>query len=405
MQFFLVISDGSHLYITIININKRASNSKRAKTLSAQTQDQNPRISVREAIIPGDTTTGENHNLVMSYEEFKEQLNTIELQTKQTNVDLEQLFDRLKNNNQNLNKLLESIADYSREVTTEGNATKNDATRILGKLKVLPEGNLEGIIQTHLESLKLDIIKQITDVIQNENRIESSCKKILIDGQLTEIKSGLNKLSSHLDSPSPSNESLQTDVREITRLSEKTIAELSVIKSLFEKQKDHNPINIESLADSLNSLTLSLSQPERINLQKLIENQTILIESLKESVARSNVAQATKDDIDALNQKYTHLQRKYDVLTLAYEEKYKAFLKLDQNFQHLEQKFNLIVNKVESRDFKKYEKLQKLHVSKMSEYANPPSFSVKKKRIISMPNRQYESPIRENNSDDSSNEY
>lgn len=341
----------------------------------------------------------------MDYEELKEQLNAIELQTKQTNVDLEQLFDRLKNNNQNLNKLLESIADYSKEVTTEGNATKNDATRILAKLNVLPQGNLETIIQAHLESLKLEIIKQITDIIQNENRIESSCKKILIDGQLTEIKNGLNKLSVQVVSPIASNEVLQNEVSELSKSAMKTAAELSVIKDLLEKQNKQNPIDLESLAESINSLTLSLSHSESINLQKLIDKQTILLESLKQSVADHNEVQATRNELDTLNEKCQHLQRKYDILTQAYEEKYKAFLKLDENFQHLEQKFELIVAKVEARDFQKYEKLQKLHVSKMSELPKPPSFSVKKKRIISMPIRQYESPIRENNSDEAINEY
>lgn len=349
--------------------------------------------------------TNEFINQEMGYEEFKEQLNAIELQTKQTNVDLEQLFDRLKNNNQNLNKLLESIADYSKEVTTEGNATKQDATRILGKLKVLPEGNLEMIIQAHLESSRTEIIRQITEIIQNENRIESSCKKILIDGQLSEIKNGLTKLSVQLDSPPPSNESLQTEVSELGKSSEKAAADLSEIKKFLENQTPQSPFDLESLAASVNSLTLSLQETERLNLQKLIEKQTLLLESLKQTATRNAEAQAVNNSLEGLNEKYQHLQRKYDVLTLVYEEKYRAFLKLDENFQHLEQKFDSMVAKVEGSDFQKYEKLQKLHISKMSDIVNPPPFSVKKKRIISMPNRQFESAIRENKSDESINEY
>ena len=73
----------------------------------------------------------EHFNLLhTTHEEIQQQLYNIELNSKQTNVDLEQLFDRLKNNNEHLNKLLSSVVTYSQEVMTEGNATKADMNKI-----------------------------------------------------------------------------------------------------------------------------------------------------------------------------------------------------------------------------------------------------------------------------------
>lgn len=327
----------------------------------------------------------------VGYEELKEQLSAIELQTKQTNADLEQLFDRLKNNNQNLNKLLESISNYSKEVITEGNATKHDVTRILEKLNVLPEGNLESIFQAHLEGSGAKIIKQITEIIQNENRIESSCKKILIDGQLSEIKNGLNNLSAQWDTASPSNKSLQDQVRDLGKTTEGINAKLMEIKGILEQQMKNPPVDEENLAARLKSLNVTLSESERLNLQKLIQDQANLLESFKQTLSRHVETQTAANTLEDLKEKYHFLQRKYITLTLAYEEKYNAFKKLEDNFQQLENKFDAMVVKVEGRDFQKYEKLQKLHVTKISDITNPPPFSIKKKRIISMPNRQFES--------------
>lgn len=71
--------------------------------------------------------------------QIQQQLYIIEHQTKQTGADVGQLVDRLKNNNSNLNKLLEQIANYSDEVITEGNATKHDISNITAILNEFNE--------------------------------------------------------------------------------------------------------------------------------------------------------------------------------------------------------------------------------------------------------------------------
>lgn len=81
----------------------------------------------------------------------------IELQTKQTGIDVGQLWERSKNNNNFLQKLVAEIAAYANEVTTEGNATKNDIHNIVAKLDALLE-----LIKTPQPEIvaKLDLLQQ-----------------------------------------------------------------------------------------------------------------------------------------------------------------------------------------------------------------------------------------------------
>lgn len=108
----------------------------------------------------------DNFNLIhSSNNEIQSQLSNLEVQTKQTALDLGQLCDRLKNNNQHLNKLLENIASYSEEVITEGNATKNDITNIMTRLDDFNEKLT--LILTKSEP-EIDFIKDTNITINNK---------------------------------------------------------------------------------------------------------------------------------------------------------------------------------------------------------------------------------------------
>lgn len=84
--------------------------------------------------LQGDNIDNHFNNIHHSHQQLHQQLHNLEAQTTQTGIDLGQLCDRLKNNNQYLTQLLENITNYSNEVITEGNATKNDISSITKRL-------------------------------------------------------------------------------------------------------------------------------------------------------------------------------------------------------------------------------------------------------------------------------
>lgn len=71
------------------------------------------------------------------WHDIKTLLETIEAQTKQTGVDVGELWQRSKHNNLSLQRLVAEIAEYSNEVTTEGNATKQDIHDLMAKFDQL----------------------------------------------------------------------------------------------------------------------------------------------------------------------------------------------------------------------------------------------------------------------------
>lgn len=296
-----------------------------------------------------------------SPDEIKQQLDVIEFQTKQTNADLEQLFDRLKNNNQNLNKLLESISNYSKEVTTEGNATKHDVTRILERLKVLPEELIETVIQKCMDNMSLELMKQVTGTVNKSNETianRSDARQDQISRQLSSIKDILDKL--------------MMDSQAIKR----HIDDTDIIK----REEKH----VQS----------ALSGAEVVKLQTLAEQQIESLNLLKEKLTQKE-ADSTHDSVSTMVEKYTNLQKKYDTLSIAYKEKYQAFMRLEEHFKNLESQFDRMVSKIETKDLLKYGKLQQLHATLISQLDNLPLLFVQKKRITSMPIKSHEAAIHE----------
>lgn len=114
--------------------------------------------------LQGDNIDNHFTNIHSSHQQLHQVLHNLEVQTTQTGIDLGQLCDRLKNNNQYLNKLLENITNYSNEVITEGNATKNDITNIISRLDLFNE---------ELKKIRTsDDSKNLTDNIREIVRVE-----------------------------------------------------------------------------------------------------------------------------------------------------------------------------------------------------------------------------------------
>lgn len=149
-----------------------------------------------------------------STNEIQQQLMSLEVQTKQTALDLAQLCDRSKNNNQNLNKLLENIAQYSNEVVTEGNATKNDITNIMTRLDSL-NGKLQQNIVGNESLLKVkeNELKLVHEFIQQQEQ------------RAGEQKQEIQHLSETIEKQSALIEKLLADRAQQNALTEKLLAD------------------------------------------------------------------------------------------------------------------------------------------------------------------------------------
>lgn len=264
-----------------------------------------------------------------SNEEVKQSLYDIETNTKQTSLDLGQLIDRSKNNNQNLNRVLESIARYSEEVTTEGNATKNDVTKILEKLDSLE--NLDQSdelrrIREHIEaSLNVDRWEEVSELLHS---IEENNKKSTL-----KIREDLDKLSISLELQEPSTQGTSPELSKEIEFLKQTLVNQTEATRALEKR--------------------------------------LALEKSNEELERRNLT----------------LQQNYDLLCESYKEKYNQYTRLGEHFKILEQKARQYNSGLKSSDTQKYNNLQQLHSNRLDALAGSEaeSLSMPKQRVVSMP--------------------
>lgn len=306
-----------------------------------------------------------------SHEEIKLLLALIEVQTKQTNDDLDQLFDRLKSNNQNLNKLLESIAAYSEEVTTEGNATKSDVSKILERLNDLDASKLEQLIAKLLQVSANESMKEIKTLISNAQADpEDANIEVLL--KLNNVERALNKIS----------ESSSKDVEKNSGITNaETISELSKMSELLRRSSDSQKSTIDALTKKLDSFNTGSANDEISRLQKQVKELNATIESLQNKIRSQTQLQEYKD----LESKHAQLQVKYDSLCKYYESKYRDLVLLEGTFADLTNTAEKLESKVVNLDVQKYDRLQKMHVEKLSRLGTAHNSPSHKKRIISMP--------------------
>ncbi|SGZ52103.1 CIC11C00000002114 [Sungouiella intermedia] len=307
-----------------------------------------------------------------SHEEIKLLLALIEVQTKQTNDDLEQLFDRLKSNNQNLNKLLESIAAYSEEVTTEGNATKSDVSKILERLNELSTPKLEQLFFKLLQESQEQSVKQIKTLISDsQGDPEDANIEVLL--KLNNVERALNKVS----------EGSAKDIEKyMGTMNAETVNELTKVSDLLRHSSDSQKSTIDILTKKLEALDTHNSNSEIIRLQELVENQNATIRSLQVDV----LAQLQTNEYKDLQFKHAQLQEKYESLCKYYESKYLDLVTLERKFTDLTNTVDHLESKVSKIDTLKYDRLQQMHVDKLSQLGKTQHSSIRK-RIISMPTK------------------
>lgn len=262
-----------------------------------------------------------------SNEEIRQSLYDIETNTKQTSLDLGQLIDRSKNNNHHLNRVLESIAKYSEEVTTEGNATKSDVTEILKRLESF----------------------QTTETSKGVEEL----KAILERSQLSDLKPAISKIS--------------------------------------DDYKASNAKIIEELNQLSISLELQESSPQQQGMSVLLKELEMLKDSIKvqsenyKSLEARLDLQKTEKDLEDRN---AQLENKYALLCESYKVKYQQYTHLEELYRTLETNVKQLTESLNSNDYKKSKNLQQLHSARLDALApnaTSESLGFPRKRVVSMP--------------------
>ncbi|KAG7662465.1 uncharacterized protein J8A68_003996 [[Candida] subhashii] len=234
--------------------------------------------------------------LHLTQEEIQTQLHDIQVQSKQTSVDLGQLVDRSKNNNQNLNRLLENVVSYSQEVMTEGNATKADMHSILERLDVNDSNNekIRKLIEERLNISKDNIKDVIQETMSRDadewktyvKELETCLTKSSKEG-FTSIENDLTKLVESIEEKYTRLESC------ISTNSNATSKDEQILKTVIDKVAESGAETKDSLhvlSTKQSEVASSLSSATR-TINSTMEKIQINIDNIKEKLPPSDLVE------------------------------------------------------------------------------------------------------------------
>ncbi|CCG24676.1 hypothetical protein CORT_0F04520 [Candida orthopsilosis Co 90-125] len=252
-----------------------------------------------------------------THNELQQQLHRIETSTNQTNVDLEQLYSRSRSNNDNLNKLLKNVVEYSNEVITEGNATKADMSLIV---KALDEMKMRNV------SLGDDDFAKMKDTMRSIYRER--------EGQDIELKTELKKLATFLKDGRISKKILQEQFEHLTELIKAvdTSASLEKIEEALKNQKWKEEIRRE-----LNTHSEQMQTVNKQVLAKLSDLDQHLHNRGNDESSTWLIA-SRESKVSELETKIQTLETKYNSLVEKYSQKYEQYKLLSQQFEGLSDK-------------------------------------------------------------------
>lgn len=372
----------------------------------------------------------EHFNLLhTTHEEIQQQLYNIELNSKQTNVDLEQLFDRLKNNNEHLNKLLSSVVTYSHEVMTEGNATKADMNKIIQRLDRLSEQDKA----VNVESVKMSVDSSTMEEIRKTIQETTKANTPDLDSMKVEIAKLKEILSTDNELMSSQLAKQETKQDELKQLFEKQLQKSEEVAQILEGTAGMDPIKsqihkLENLAASLDQklpptdIVHQITAPIISELQavSLDDKTTKLLESILESTRQAKEVSTHKDStLEAILQKldnleksqirvedrdlenkYKALEEKYALLCKSYNQKFEDFKELLGKYKELQEEIESTQIPTTNRE-SKMENLKNFHKIKLDEIEKNDFVSVRK-RIASTPLVKLRNNNFSNNSDEES---
>ncbi|KAI5962944.1 uncharacterized protein KGF55_002736 [Candida pseudojiufengensis] len=284
--------------------------------------------------------------------EIQQQLYRVETSTAQTNVDLEQLYVRSKSNNENLNKLLKNIVDYSNEVITEGNATKSDMSLVLKKLEDIQLRQKENKNDFNINKIKDEIRSFLEERDFNDMETKMEVEKLY-----NYLKDNQNKISDQ-------------------------------IRIDLDKMSKSNDIKLDRMSDQINELKHESKSTGNIQkIEQLLENFSI------DNKLNLNITNK-QQELSSIENKIQTLEQKYNLLSNKYNEKFNQFINLQQKFENLSNEINEI--QIINQPMNQINNLKKFHKSNLEKIEE-------KQQNLIMNNRQrvVSTPVRfTNNSDD-----
>lgn len=211
-----------------------------------------------------------------------EYLNRLEGLAQQTGVDVEQLCDRLKNNNNHLNRLLNTISDYSEQVAGESNTTRREVSTIL----------------TNLEALSSEIKNYNAAVtLKSDTSLKGKLEEAKEKGAFNpnEFHEGINKIESFIEKHSTSNE------EHISNLSRQVENQNKVIEEMTKKLQLASDVKSwEQKVASLETRYLDLKQlyeEKYSQLQDLRHEYTSFLESVADGAPSTHKNPYYPDDL------------------------------------------------------------------------------------------------------------
>ncbi|KAM9937561.1 hypothetical protein OXX80_002922 [Metschnikowia pulcherrima] len=350
----------------------------------------------------------ESHDVIMN------QLTVLEASTQQTQADVGQLYDRSKNNNQNLNKLLNSIAEYSREVTEEGSATKTDVAKIMAVLDELRDVSIqkssvedsevkrEKSLEVISETLKAQVSHELEKMSRNHSSlleklsgIETQLGGLKVQNTFGEFRSRVENLA-------------QENSKQINeKLSE-------VVELLQSASLERNSHTQETTPGELATKVSYHIDQSVSRLESLLASQTKTIDTYVSKNAKDSVREDEdwqkkqaifRQDYEILSEKheklekdYTDLESKYSLLESHYDAKIRLFHDLQKQFVKLGEESKSFQDSMGKYDPTKYDRVQELQSSKLRESRN--ITPLQKHRVLSMPSQGGYTRYSESNNSD-----
>lgn len=371
----------------------------------------------------------EHFNLLhTTQEEIQQQLYNIELNSKQTHVDLEQLFNRLKNNNENLNKLLSSVVTYSQEVMTEGNATKADMNKIIQRLDKLSEDGKSNTLENLNIGLNSVVVTEIHKIL-TETRSTSIPQLDYIKDEIEKLKETLSTDNELMSSQLIKQDAKQDQLKELSKQQLQKSEEVAVsLKS--STGVDEIRTQLRMLKDSLLSFEQRLPPTDMIHqitspiiselLAVSLDNKTTtLLESILENASKTTRASTHNDSLlqviiqkldnleklqqhlkigENLESKNKALEEKYELLCKSYAKKFDDYKELQNKYKELQEDIEIIHIPTSNRE-SKMENLKNFHKIKLGEIESN-DFVSERKRIASTPMVKLRNANFSNNSDE-----
>ncbi|RLV89406.1 hypothetical protein JA1_005184 [Spathaspora sp. JA1] len=328
---------------------------------------------------PHKSTLDEHLDLIhTTQEEIQTQLHNIEVQSTQTSVDLAQLFDRSKNNNLNLNRLLENVVSYSKEVMTEGNATKADMNRIFEKLETLETSGSE-MSKVEFERVRKELLEFLSGKYNEGNNDVKEIKE-----SQSELKEMFKSQASDVGDSLSSLKNISEDLTTETKKTQTKLDDLS--EKIPDKNQIIDPI-IQEVKSSETKLDASLQIiTEKLTLQPKPESYQEQLELIITKISQLEQARKEEDDTrnlelinkqSELESKINQLETKYSTLCNSYTQKF-------QEYQTLNEKYTNLVHQIETvdvpTDMSRLKKVRQFHSTNQNT-----NFITKQKRITSTP--------------------